>query len=323
MTVSTLALSCLLLLQPPGGDGKQRERFPFGPSLPQLTEKEHAAIERIIDRFIAYDVGKLKGAEGAKALADFNALGPEAIPCLIDGLNRAANLEDSCPAVLIAKKLGTLLRGSKDAQLLDYTRENVGAGVTAKRHTVVLKDLKLACQLQKSALQREAAFKEKASGLKAAKAMSTAELVEAAGSAGGERLKDVLTELEKRPGDKVLPALLGAVAGSDEDVKKHGRSLLVRYLGRQSGAVLKKSLGDERAEVRAAAARVYGVKGYKVPDHIIPLLTDGDAAVRQAARQTLVQLSKGQDFGPQPDASFGEIAEAQQMWRVWWEKQKK
>ena len=101
-----LTLTCLLCLQPPSGEGKQpRERHPLAPSLPLLTEKESAAIDHIIDRFIAQDVGKLKGQEGLKAVADFKALGPEAIPNLIDGLNRAANLEDSCPAVLIAKKL--------------------------------------------------------------------------------------------------------------------------------------------------------------------------------------------------------------------------
>src|SRR5262245_25273488 len=107
-TLLTLALAALT----PAGTPRygDRERHPLAPSLPLLTEKEQAAIERIIDRFIDYDTGKLKGAAGARALAEFNALGPEAIPALLDGLNRAATMEDSCPAVLIAKKLARLLR---------------------------------------------------------------------------------------------------------------------------------------------------------------------------------------------------------------------
>src|SRR5690349_18320023 len=118
MTLSFLTLTCLLALQGPGGDLKQRERHPFAPSLPLLTEKESEAIDKIIDRFIEFDVGKLKGKEAIQANKDFQALGPEAIPNLLEGLNRAANLEDSCPAVLIAKKLATLLKGSKDLKLL-------------------------------------------------------------------------------------------------------------------------------------------------------------------------------------------------------------
>ena len=78
MSMSLWTLTCLLLVQPPAGDLKQRERHPLAPSLPLLTDKEYAAIDRIIDRFIAADVGKLKGAEAAKAVKDFQALGPEA-----------------------------------------------------------------------------------------------------------------------------------------------------------------------------------------------------------------------------------------------------
>src|SRR4051794_2035338 len=99
MSLSLLTLTCLLLVQPPAGDLKQRERHPLAPSLPLLTDKEYAAIDRVIDRLIAADTGRLKGAEAARALKDFDALGPESIPSLIEGLNRAANLQDSCPAV--------------------------------------------------------------------------------------------------------------------------------------------------------------------------------------------------------------------------------
>ena len=155
-------------------------------------------------------------------------------------------------------------------------RENIGAGVTAKRHLVVLKDLKVGCLLCKSAVKRAVLQEEDPPGPKQPRAMSTAELFVAAGSDRGVRLKEVLTELEKRPGEKVLPTLVVAVSNYDADLQKHGRLLVVRYLVRQNSSVIKKSLEDERAVVRLAAALVAGSKGYKLPDQLIPLLNDGD-----------------------------------------------
>src|SRR5207244_2074680 len=152
----------------------------------------------------------LKGARAAKALADFKALGPEAIPALLDGLNKAANLEGSCPAVLIAKKLAQLLSASNDPELLDFARGMIGTGVTARRHTVMLKDLKVTCQLRKAYLQRVALMNKGGAGKvagaagKPPRSMTVAELAQAAGSERGPRLKLVLTELEKRKGPQVL-----------------------------------------------------------------------------------------------------------------------
>ena len=47
MSMSLWTLTCLLLVQPPAGDLKQRERHPLAPSLPLLTDKEYAAIDRL------------------------------------------------------------------------------------------------------------------------------------------------------------------------------------------------------------------------------------------------------------------------------------
>ena len=50
-------------------------------------------------RFRVLIDGKLPGAAGKKAQEEFNRLPAEAIFVLIDGFNRAANIEASCPAV--------------------------------------------------------------------------------------------------------------------------------------------------------------------------------------------------------------------------------
>src|SRR5215213_914005 len=81
-----------------------RPRNPLAPSLPQTTREEEAKFEKVIDRFILYDTGKLTGAEGKKALEDFHRLGPEAFFALVDGFNRAAGMEASCPSVIIGKR---------------------------------------------------------------------------------------------------------------------------------------------------------------------------------------------------------------------------
>src|SRR5437588_11888290 len=199
----SLALAALVAGDPPAGKDAPRERHPLAPSLPLLTEQEEARIERTIDRFIAYDIGQLRGAEGIKALNDLKRLGPEPMPSLIDGLNRAANFEHSCPAVVIARKLASLLNASNDPELLDFARENIGAGVTARRHLGVIKDLRVACMLRKSALQRQAlaAGTQAAPGQQSLRGLSLSELVAAAGSERGPRLKLVLVDPEQRNGD--------------------------------------------------------------------------------------------------------------------------
>ncbi|MCI0456866.1 MAG: hypothetical protein L0Z62_07805 [Gemmataceae bacterium] len=316
----TLALATLSPAQPPARFA-DRERHPFAPSLPVLTEKEQEVIDRIIDRLIEADVGKLKGAAAAKAHADFKTLGPEAIPQLIEGLNRAAEMEASCPAVLLAKKLAVLLRSSQDEKLLDFARENIGAGVKARRHQVVLKDLKLGCALRKSELQRRALLAKTAGG-KAVTTMTVAELAAAAGSERGPRLKQVLTELERRQGEQVVAALSGAAASYEKDIRQLARGLLARHLGRQGPAALKGRLKDDRPEVRTAAAQAVGEKGLALGAELIDLLSDSEQEVQQSARQALVRLSRGQDHGPESGASADAVASSVERWRQWWASRK-
>src|SRR5262249_60044157 len=108
-----LALAFLLPGEPP------RQPHPLAPSLPQLADQEEERIDKIIDRFILYDTGKLHGAEAKQALTEFQKLGPEATPALLRGLNRAAAIEHSCPALVIAKKLARILNATTDVELLE------------------------------------------------------------------------------------------------------------------------------------------------------------------------------------------------------------
>ena len=92
----------------------QRKPHPLFPSLHELSEQEENRLDDVIDRFIDYDSGKLKGPEGKKALSEFHKLGPDAVLALLRGLNKAARIEHSCPAVQITKKLAKMLSTSSD-----------------------------------------------------------------------------------------------------------------------------------------------------------------------------------------------------------------
>ena len=183
-----------------------RKPHPLFPSLHELSEREENRLDDVIDRFIEYDSGKLRGPEGRKALTEFQKLGPDAIPALLRGLNKAAKVEHSCPAVQITKKLAKMLSTSNDTELLEFARENAGAGVERSRHLGIIKDLRVLCMLRKrTVIQAGIAEMESAPQLKGARPadqfkntvqkMTISELVEASGKEHGDKLKTVVQEV--------------------------------------------------------------------------------------------------------------------------------
>jgi hypothetical protein len=315
--MNSFLLSALVFLI---ADVPARQPHPLAPSIPQLTKEEEQRIERVIDRFIQFDIGKLGGGEGKKALEDFNRLGPEAIFCLIEGLNRAANMESSCPAVLIGKKIAMILGASNDVELLSFAKENIGAGVTARRHLGVVKDLQLGAQLRRAAVQRRIATAGNAGKTKAVASMTLTELAALVGSERGPQLKMALMEIEKRDGPVVLNTLGVAASSYEKEIKELSQTLLIKHLTRQKPDVVKAHLTHERAEVRAAAVQVTGSRGLRFGQQLINLLDDADAEVRQSARRALTQLSRGLDYGPERGASSGERSEALRRWQAWWDR---
>jgi hypothetical protein len=299
---------------------KEKEKpkhSPYAPSLPYLSKEEEDKLDEIIDRFMLYDIGRLQGQEAAKAIKDFKALGPEAIPALVRGVNRAAKIEHSCPVVVIAQKLGRLLSASDDQELMEFVRDEIGSGVGRTRHYGVLQELRFAVSMHKNALARRASSP---SGPKPPRSMSVPELADAASTERGPRLKSILAELEKRRGQEVIPALANAAVSYEKDVQKLGRDLLDRHLSRQSEEVVKEKLKDGLVEIRMAAIRVIASKKPRLRVELIDLLSDDKDEVRAAAREALVKLSRGQDFGPAADADKEKIAEAQANWRNWWDQ---
>jgi hypothetical protein len=295
------------------GKAEKPKQSAYAPSLPYLTREEEDKLDEIVDRFMLYDIGRLQGREGAKALKDFRALGLEAIPALVRGLNRAAAIEHSCPVVVIAQKIGRLLAASDDEELFEFVKDNIGSGVGRTRHAGVLQDLRFAVSQRKNTLTRRAA----AGGPKSPRAMSVTELAKASDSERGARLKSILVELEKRRGEEVLFKLANAAENDDADIKKLGRSLLERHLARQSEAVVKEKLHEDLLEVRKAAIRVVAVKMPRLTGELIDLLGEDKDEVRAAAHEALVKISRGQDFGPSAGDGKEKVADAQAKWRSW------
>jgi hypothetical protein len=308
-------LAFVLAAEPTAKDAP-RKPHPCAPSIPLLTIEEEDKLDDIIDRFMKFDTGQLRGEAGNRAKAEFEKLGPEAIPALIRGLNRAAEMEHSCPALVISTKLRKMLLASDDAQLLEYARDNIGAGVVRSRHGGRLQDLRVACMLRQNALGRrppEATLRT----------LSVAQLTQAAEKEKGQRLKMVLTELEQRRGPEVLAQLSTAVKNGDKDIRAHAVELLDRHLGRQNEEALKAALKDGDAEVRKAAIRVVAAKVPGLAGEVIDRLTDLQTDVRETAHAALVKLNKGVDLGPKPEGDGTDLEQALQRWRAWWEKQAK
>jgi hypothetical protein len=317
----SLAVALVFPAALPAEKKEPRKPNPFAPSLPQLTDEEEATVDRTIDRFILFDIGRLPGPEGQKALADFQKLGPEAIPGLIRGLNRAAKIDASCPALTIGKKLYDMLKASNDPKLLDFARENIGAGVTRTVHGAVLNQLKVLCITRKRTVAKNVASNKKPKP-KSPRSMSVPELSLAVTTERGPRLKLLLSELATRKGAEVVDALASAAATRDEETGALGQQQLVRHLSRFTTKALKEKLKDERVEVRLAAVQVVTAKKLRLGGELIDLLEDSSTDVRDAAHAALVKLKGGTDFGPAADASESDRAQAVQQWRSWWKRQR-
>ena len=304
-TLLTVILAALLSADPAAADDAPRKPNPLAPSLPLLTSEEEDHLDKVIDRFMLFDTGQLKGAEGKAALQEFMNLGPEAIPALIRGVNRAAVMDQSCPTLVIAKKLKTMLMASDDQDLLDFAHDNIAAGVERSRRMNVLQDLRVMCMLRRNALAR---LEER--GPKPPRKMTTSELVDAASGERGPRLKQVLTELAQRKGPDVLKGLVAAAGSGDRDVRQLSLDLMTANLSRQGIDFVQKGLADKSADVRQSAARS-AAKYPSLTGDLIALLADINPDVADAAHRSLVTISDGDDLGASAPA-----------WQAWWDKQR-
>lgn len=81
--------------------------------------------------------------------------------------------------------------------------------------------------------------------------------------------------------------------------------------------ILIRKMNDPNPMVALLAVQVAGKKRLPVEKECIELLSSAYPPMRQAARQTLIRLGRGVDFGPEPSATSQQIAASTRSWTSW------
>jgi hypothetical protein len=100
-----------------------------------------------------------------------------------------------------------------------------------------------------------------------------------------------------------------------------GKLQKMKDLAGQSKEMLARKMSDADDETRWMAIQIVSAKRYHLEGALLKRLGDAKSAVRQAARQALIRLSRGNDFGPTTEATSKERARAVDKWKRWWSLQ--
>jgi hypothetical protein len=131
-----------------------------------------------------------------------------------------------------------------------------------------------------------------------------------------ERQQAYQKMLRKAEQQAALKNLLQALA--IEQIKQNEiLAQMLRDLVKEKPDVITEKLKDEQPLVRWLAAHAAGRKRLPVEDKLIDLFADAYPQVREAARQALVRISRGNDFGPAQNANAKQVTQASQTWRQW------
>jgi hypothetical protein len=127
------------------------------------------------------------------------------------------------------------------------------------------------------------------------------------------RLAEKQKEVTKR-----VKAQLEALAREQSQLQK-----MLRELGEESTETIAEKLRDEQPLIRWLAVQVAGRKRLPLEGALVEMLSDPVPLVREAARQALVRLSRGNDFGPTPGADAAQVAHSLRAWRQWLDYQER
>jgi hypothetical protein len=122
--------------------------------------------------------------------------------------------------------------------------------------------------------------------------------------------------LQKAEQQVALNSLLKAFA-----VEQAKQTELLRDLIREGPEVIAEKLKDMQPLVRWLATQAAGRKRLHFEEQLINLLADPYPQVRQGAREALIRLSRGNDFGPAPNATAKQQTQAIDAWRLWLRRQ--
>jgi HEAT repeat protein len=254
--------------------------IPLAVSTPRLSKTEQDRYNYIVDRFIEYDIGRLRGREGQKALEDFQRLDADSIPALVRGVNKAANIQSSCPIYVLVGRLRQLLLTTDDPEVLASAVENLNKGVPpGAPYGQMLTPLRQEAERRLNSLQDD--LRRRLPNLITALHNDSPATRRAAAAALGSL------------GPKAAPAirdLIGALQDPDEDVRKYAAGALSQ-IGPESVPALLEALKDRKSAPLAAAA----LGEIRPPSEatfqsLLDLLRSQDADQRLAAQLTLVRF---------------------------------
>ena len=288
--------------------------------------------DRIVDDFIRADVGELRGQEGRAAMAEFYGVNTEeAIPALVRGVNKAANVRASCPIMMVSSKLQHLSSTCRNTAMLRQAYNDLSAEANSPYGNYV-SSLKQYLDGRLTTLEGREPKREvtmtggtpgqlRRSRINLAK-WTFKDLEEAVAEDADEQLMRVLEEIASRQGSEYTELLARAVAGMKPENQEIARGLLAKRLMRMTDETLREKLKDQDAEVRAMAARAAGYKGLTAGyAELAALLRDRSPVAAAEAKATLVKLS-GEDFGPPEGAKGIEWYEASKRWEKWLQEKK-
>jgi hypothetical protein len=287
--------------------------------------------DAVVDAFIDYDIGKLRGAQGFKANQDFHALsGDEVIPALVRGANKAAKMQNSCPIIMIAMKLQSHLQQAKSREALQYAAAHLdssGANMVYGSYIDSLRagartmlrqfdGLPPAAEEDTNEVRGGGTAGQLRRSKKPIDEWSQADLLDAVLTEEGPPVVRALEELKDRKGAESTDTLAKAIGALGDEIRPLARGLLAQRLVRMTDETLKTMLADENVEIRAAAASAAGYKGSPLCPELAKAVADKNPLVAANAHQSLVKLS-GEDLGPADGAKFAERFTASKRWTRW------
>lgn len=292
----------------------KREPNPLAPSLPLLSEAEEARYDKIVNQFIKYDLGQLPGAEGLKAKNDFLKLTSESIPALFRGLQISAKLEHSCPVAMISQKLKSFLLKSEDDELLDFARDELTSALEGSRHAPLLQDMRLGVTMR-----RKVVLANKPAVPKWLLTMTVAEMLKSLQEEENQQKHKLMAQELGRRGDHESLQGLGLFAVSFyPEVKEPSIKLLQEKMRKLKIGEMREFLKDMNPLLRQKSAEAMGnLKATKGAEDLVPLLLDANGGVQKAAREALVKIGAGKDFGPIDFSNSESVRKSQLEWKRW------
>lgn len=255
-------------------------------AFPTHGKAVEAMLDNAVDRFILYDVGRLNGALGQKALADFRGLNDSAGVALAKGLHKASFMEASCPVIAIRSKLSELVMKTENLAMVQAVHDTLvqlqeaSKRFPAARHKNNVETMIEQCKIRMAQLMgpRESA-KPSVSGLTSA-------------DVAIRRQTAMMLGLHPEEARKVIPELVACLKDPDGIVRGYAARALVEA-GPEAVPALLEVLKDK--ESRCLACLVLGESrpiGDTTVKALADAMRDNDEPFSLAGQQGLIMIGK-------------------------------